>query len=629
MLSFLSSHLIRKRPAVWLTVGCALALAVVLAVMVAREFRLSLNSYRIWVTPSPDRSVDIQAADKVEKASKPFTRSVQGTIPGSDHGAVDAAGSNTDGAVRAGLSHSAGDRAVSGGKSQANTDSDAALFASVERLERRVAAAIGRARESVVALEYTAVDAPPGTRRGATGVVINNRCEVLSVRIDPPAAVPAPVVSGQGALIVARDFEGRRHSAHWVAADPETGLTLLRLPPRAVRAMRSATDGPNLGSQVFVVGNPFGMGHSVSRGHVAALERALELGARQLGGLIQIQAPLYPGDSGGAVVNLQGDWLGLIRSGLARPSPETASESRPGAPNPRSSSTASLSPPFASIDVAMDRPERDTDFGFAIPARDALWVADQLRAQGRVDRAYLGVRLEPMPAAIDQVGLSAPELPPQPTSTSARSDKLPATATGFAHESDQALDSADEGAILREVLAGTPAAQAGLRPGDGIVALDEYRIRTAHDLTDRLDRIPACTTIQLGVIRGRGPQRQRISMSLRTASRPETARLPGPDSPPATSPASSPASVAPGLVGLSSGPSVVAADQTLKPELQVQASTALATARPDELRLTLPPAVVDRIEKLERRLEKLESLPTHPALPATPAERQISAVRTP
>src|SRR6202041_1503810 len=118
---------------------------------------------------------------------------------------------------------------------------------------------------------------------------------------------------------------------------------------------------------VFVVGNPFGMGHSVSRGHVAALERALELGSRQLGGLIQIQAPLYPGDSGGAVVNLQGDWLGLIRSGLAKQRSDSASVSGPGATHPRSTSTASPSSSFAATDVALGRPERDTDFGFAIP----------------------------------------------------------------------------------------------------------------------------------------------------------------------------------------------------------------------------------------------------------------------
>ena len=41
-----------------------------------------------------------------------------------------------------------------------------------------------------------------------------------------------------------------------------------------------------------------------------------------------------------------------------------------------------------------DRAERDNDFGFALAARDILWVVDQLRARGHVDRAYLGVRLE-------------------------------------------------------------------------------------------------------------------------------------------------------------------------------------------------------------------------------------------
>jgi serine protease Do len=492
-------------------------------------------------------------------------------------------------------------------------------------MERRVSAAIGRARESVVALEYTAIDAPPDTRRGATGVVINNKCEVLSVRIDQPAASPAPVVDGLKALIVARDFEGRRHCALWVAADPETGLTLLRLPSRTVRPIRAATDGPNLGSLVFVVGNPFGMGHSVSRGHVAALERALELGSRQLGGLIQIQAPLYPGDSGGAVVNLQGDWLGLIRSGLARPGSESASEAKPGVPNPRESASPSL----ASIDTTLFRAGPDTEFGFAIPTSDALWVADQLRTRGRVDRAYLGVRLEPLPATFGDVSSSAPDPPSQPTSTAATSEKLAASASAYAHETDESLDSAEQGAIVREVLAGTPASQAGLWPGDGIVALDNYRIRTAHDLTDRLDRIPALAAIQLVVVRRRGPQRQRISISLRTASRPETPRLAGPVSPPAPTPPTSPASESPAPAGGLPGPNITVANQAPNPEPQVQTPTVLSTPRPDDLRLTLPRAFVDRLEKLERRLEKLESFPAPPTSSATSVDRQISAARTP
>jgi S1-C subfamily serine protease len=282
-------------------------------------------------------------------------------------------------------------------------------------LERRVAVAITRARESVVALEYTAADAPTGTRRLATGVVINNRGEILSVRIDPPPARPASGTGRNLAPIVARDFSGRRHVAHWVAADPQTGLTLLRVLPRAVRPIRTAADGPKLGSQVFVVGNPFGMGHSVGRGHVAGLDRALELGGRQLGGLIQIQAALYPGDSGAAVVNLRGDWLGLIRGGLAMPGSEAGAEPGPGDGLAAAATPAGSSPPpnavvpDADADAAAVRPEPDTDFGFAILAPDALWVAEQLRTHGRVDRAYLGVRFEPVsPASVPTTGLAEP-----------------------------------------------------------------------------------------------------------------------------------------------------------------------------------------------------------------------------
>ena len=72
------------------------------------------------------------------------------------------------------------------------------------------------------------------------------------------------------------------------------------------------------------------------------------------------------------------------------------------------------------------------------------------------------------------------------------------------------------------MLAGTPAAQAGLKEGDTIVAVDGQPVRSSHDLTDRLDRLPSQAAIHLEVVRGRGSARERLTIELRTCSRPDT-----------------------------------------------------------------------------------------------------------
>ena len=485
-------------------------------------------------------------------------------------------------------------------------DPDAAVFPAWELFERRVAESVGHARESVVTLEYTSAYAPSGTRRVATGVVINNRGDVVSVRIDPPPPEQASPLGGDMVPIVACDFSGRRHVAHWVAADPETGLTLLRLSSRAVPPIRMAVEGPNLGGQVFVVGNPFGMGHSVNRGHVAGLDRALEVGTNQLRGLIQIQASLYPGDSGAVVVNSRGDWLGVIRSGLAIPAPKApefgSSGSSPGSP---------------SSDGLSSSTEADSHFGFAIPACDALWVANQLQTRGRVDRAYLGVRLVPISTdSLTTRSSSEPGEGPRPANI--RTRVTPASKVSTVAEPSDLQGTAVEGAMLRQVLAGTPAGQAGLRPGDNIVALDGQPIRSVSDLTDLLDRIPAGTTIHLRVVRGQGSMRQWLSLSLLTASRPDPPRLT-----PIISPASPAARSQRSNTPLASTESLTAS----------VASTALTSVssspRPDDLRITLPRALVERLDQLERRLEKLEGVSKQGPHPAPSLARQISSARKP
>jgi serine protease Do len=313
----------------------------------------------------------------------------------------------------------------------------------IDVMEGQVTGAIARVRESAVALEYTAADAPSGARRRASGVVICDNGEILSVRIDaPPAASP----------IMAMVASGRRLPARWMAADPETGLTLLQVDPGFTRPATPSPRGARPGIPVLVIGNPFGLAQSVGRGFVAGLNRRLELGTRQLGGLIQVGAALHPGDSGALVADLHGGWLGVIRSGLALPS----DDDRHGR-------------------------EYDHDLGFAIPANDALWVAQQLRTRKRVDRAYLGVMMD----------LAAP-----------------APADG------------SEGAVLGRVLADTPAERAGLKSGDRVVALDGQSVRSPYDLTDRLDRTPADAEVTLDLVRSAIPSPMIKRLTLRTSRRP-------------------------------------------------------------------------------------------------------------
>jgi serine protease Do len=534
-----------------------------------------------------------------------------------------------------------GSSGTAGGAGQVTeVHAEAALIAAWDRLERRIAAAVARARESVVALEYTAADAPTGARRVATGVVINHRGEILSVRIDQPPAEPVPGMTNDVVSIVAHDSLGRGHAARWIAMDSATGLTLLQVAARAVRPIRPAADGPKLGSLVFVVGNPFGMGHSVSRGHLAGLDRALALGGRQLGGLIQVQAPLYPGDSGAAVVDLHGALLGLIRGGLAIPVSGSAPDSGP-IPGPlEPGPSGSPLPPAGVVELADDlangasgRPDSDTAFGFAIPTRDALWVAEQLRIHGRVDRAYLGIRLEPVSSALGSSTSSEPgpraAQDPKLGWTDSRTDsgtRPPPTTV----ESEAVPATAGDGAMLREVLAGTPAGKAGLRRGDRIVAIDGHPVRSPLDLIDRLGRIAARATIVLSVVRD-GDDRRPIEFSVKTAIRSvppsgsTRSPLAGPEreSARASAPTTGTPAASRSAAATSEADTSASRDATLRPAASVsprlpgadpgppdRAEAAVHSSTPslNGPLLSLPRAVAERLRQLERRLEKLETV---------------------
>ncbi len=375
--------------------------------------------------------------------------------------------------------------------------------------DRRVGEAIRRARSATVTLEYEA-GGPSSSRRVASGVVINDQGDVLSIRIDPPADRDRP-------SIVASDDLGHRHPVKWLATDPETGLTLLRVEADDIKPTRQAAGDPSLGAEIFLIGNPYGLGHSVTRGHVAGLGRRLTIGTQTLAGLIQIQASLHPGDSGALLADLDGGWLGLVRGGLAAPGSNVG---------------------------------RDNDLGFAIPARDALWVADRLRASGKVDRAYLGIKFAP---GAEGDGRFAPLV---------------------ALAGDQA------GAKINEVIPGSPADRSGLRPGDRVIRVDDRPVMVCNDLTDRLNRTAAGADVTLEFVRGTARDR----VTIRATSRPPAPTLPS------TAPTGGDPS--PSLTWSNGAP-------LTKP-------SAGAAPRPDETAMGIIRSLRDRLERLEKRVDELE-----------------------
>jgi serine protease DegQ len=148
--------------------------------------------------------------------------------------------------------------------------------------------------------------------------------------------------------------DGRRSRAKVVGGDPETDLAVLRVDLTGLPAIDfgSETDA-QIGDVVLAIGNPFGVGQTVTMGIVSALGRN-QLGINTFENFIQTDAAINPGNSGGALVDTRGRLLGI----------NTAIYSRSG----------------GSLGI-----------GFAIPASTARQVMDQIVASGAVTRGYIGV----------------------------------------------------------------------------------------------------------------------------------------------------------------------------------------------------------------------------------------------
>jgi serine protease Do len=145
----------------------------------------------------------------------------------------------------------------------------------------------------------------------------------------------------------------KRYEATVVGRDPGTDLAVLKIEATGlVPATFSDSDQLEVGDVVLAIGNPFGVGQSVSRGIVSALGRGVGMGTFE--DFIQTDAAINPGNSGGALLDSQGRLVGINSAILSR------------------------SGGFAGV-------------GFAIPANLVRSVAEQLVRTGRVERGFLGV----------------------------------------------------------------------------------------------------------------------------------------------------------------------------------------------------------------------------------------------
>lgn len=151
------------------------------------------------------------------------------------------------------------------------------------------------------------------------------------------------------------------YEAEVIGTDPPTDVALIKIDAgEELPFIRIGDSGKlRLGDQVMAIGNPFGVGQSISLGIVSALGR--NIGLMDYADLIQTDAAINRGNSGGALVNMQGELVGI--------------------------NAAILSSSGGSQGI-----------GFAIPTAMAMRVVDALRTVGEVQRAYLGV----LPQAVDQ-----------------------------------------------------------------------------------------------------------------------------------------------------------------------------------------------------------------------------------
>lgn len=309
----------------------------------------------------------------------------------------------------------------------------ASEVAAIERMGNLVKRVARLVRPNVVHIEAHKTEQTRGRQESfeeaGSGVIVSvdNRLWVLTNR---------HVINGAGpAQIALRLSDGREIRPMQIISDPNTDIAVIQVRDDNLSPARLGdSNRAEIGDFVLAIGSPFGLSHSVTFGILSAKgRRDLTLGDEkiELQDFFQTDAAINPGNSGGPLLNLRGEVVAL----------NTAIASSSGG---------------------------SEGIGFAIPINMAMNVANQLIRYGRLQRAYLGVTLDPDYSAADALrdGIGSPG-----------------------------------GALVKDIRAGSPAEAAKIRRGDVIVNFNGLAVDNDDHLVAQVGLTPVGTEVPVIIFR--------------------------------------------------------------------------------------------------------------------------------
>jgi serine protease Do len=232
-------------------------------------------------------------------------------------------------------------------------------------------------------------DGIPNSPRSPRGRPMMGQGSGFFISADGYAVTNNHVVDKAESVEVTTD-DGKTYTAKVIGTDPKTDLALIKVEGRSdFPHVSLAETSPRVGDWVLAVGNPFGLGGTVTAGIVSARNRDINSGPYD--SYIQTDAAINRGNSGGPLFNLDGEVIGV--------------------------NTLIISPSGGSIGI-----------GFAVPSKTVVGVVDQLRQFGELRRGWLGVRIQQV---TDEIAESLNIKPARGALIAGVEDKGPAKPAGI------------------------------------------------------------------------------------------------------------------------------------------------------------------------------------------------------